>query len=182
MMDDGDDGDDDRRWNWGFNTKRISKTIIWIVIFAVAFTIIGTLLPSLYASLVPTENYIEVHSLEAEDISANDTTQELLFHRTVDQPFRGDVIIELILIEHDTERQISTLYEVDYFEEGNRTVVFERPLPEERLQTGRYYYRMHISFEVNDVKRSTLVKSNVFEVTNASANATNVSEGNTTNV
>lgn len=148
------------------------ETIIVIAFFAMAFVVIGAFAPTLYYKHAPMDQFIEVHEFRAENTTTNATEHELRLSRTVHHGFRGDVIIELSLIGEETETQAMVLRERNYFEVGNKTVVFTRRLPA-NLAEGRYYYRMNINARLPEASRDLTVESNTFRIENATeANAT----------
>lgn len=142
-----------------------------ILLFAMTFAVIGWSAPIIYATYVPSEEIIEVHSYEAQDTTTNSNEHYVCFDREVDEGTSANVVTELYLLSNDGERiEVSRSTDETYFQEGRERVVVPRQLPND-LQSGEYRYVVvtQIDMAAGQVTRELSFTSDPFMVTEGKA-------------
>lgn len=158
-------------------TNQASTRIIFILLFALLFTTVGWAMPVIYASYVPADEVVEVHSFKAENVSTPSTHHSVCLNRTVHNPSSGESITELYLIQEGANQKIDiSSKDMDrYFRKGQNTVVTTSELPES-IEPGKYQYLLVIRMEMANgrVTRDFVFESEQFTVESG------LSDGSTT--
>lgn len=149
-------------------TKQLNLTrLAVILLFTVTFTLIGAYAPVVYATTVPADNVIEVHSFDAQDTTTNSDAHYVCFDRTVNHGASVLLFTELYLLNDNGNRvEIDSQRIYRYFQQGRQKVVTPMSLPE-RLQEGTYRYVVVAKMNMADgrVIREFSSQSTKFNIT-----------------
>lgn len=140
--------------------------IIVALLFAISFTLIGWTAPVLYATHAPQNQFIDVHSFSAQDVSPEASHHYVCFDRTVEKSTSGRIYTELYLVSDSGERvEVGGSTMKRYFQEGRHNVVTPLELPD-NLEEGEYKYVLVTELQLADgrVERAFAFKSETFTV------------------
>lgn len=137
-----------------------------VLLFAISFMVIGVTTPVLYASYAPQDNFIKVHSFDAQDAGTGASSHYICFDRTINHPTTGTSVTELYLVNGGDERiELDSQSEARYFQDGRQSVITPIHLPD-NLPEGEYRYVMITELKLADgqVERSFSFRSSTFTV------------------
>lgn len=138
------------------------------LLFAILFVSVGWIAPAAYASYAPEDQFIEVHSFEAEDTDTSASEHTICFDRTVHESHSGTIYTELYLVsDSNASIEVDARTMNSYFEAGRHIVSTEFSLPND-LQAGEYKYLLVVEMELANgrVQREFSYTSETFTITN----------------
>lgn len=145
--------------------KHLGRIVV-ILLFALTFSIVGWAAPVIYASNVPSNQIIEVHDFDAENVSTEADSHYVCFDRTVYYDTSAKIFTELYLIDGNNRRvEVESRTSERYFQHGRSTVVSRFTLPE-HLSVGKYRYILVVRMNMADgrVTRDLVFESQPFHV------------------
>lgn len=120
--------------------ERTLQTTLLVLLFALSFMSVGWLAPAMYAAYGPSDEYMTVHSFEANNASIGQVDHVACFERTASVDTTGIVFTELTLIGESGDRiQVLSKTDERFVQQGHSTVKVRTDIPES-INPGVYRY------------------------------------------
>ena len=153
------------------NTSKKSTITSWLLVGTILSTclvLMGTYIPRAFSQNVPFDYYLDIQSVVVDDVELPQDTQvaTIAFDARKNLPAKTQTQLILKHIQNGRERIVSRTQKSIVFEKqpAQSTIEIARDIPT-NVPTGEFIWVYNFTIDINGVKKSQTVRSNVFMIT-----------------